>query len=867
MKHWFLLLIVACSPDSPRETEAAIIPESAEAKPELQETTEPLSSPSKGSLHPLHLPEKNVAQLQHSGPPVIRLLDHVQDGSFDLPNSNLDPSWTRHYSLTGPWMPARPGTGWKTQLPKELRQDNKKGVPRTLQLLRMSQPLDYLQTGQNPKSGQKCWQIRNGWVHIFGFDNPAGWTEPPVMERSSQALAMDRYNFGTSNLAPTDFVKLSIALGNVTRESLLLPAPSHAVFRVQVPEDAKLRWGLGIAQIPGLPTEAKAKVTLQINQEAVWNQEIHSNDEWLNTNISLEKWSGQEVTLEWISDSLGDPYGDWLVIAEPEIIGAPSKEGPRRVIILGFDTLRPDYLGLHGMQPSPSPFLDQLATQSIVFESAWAPAPRTRPSFRTALTGHWPIAARSAPTIGALFSQAGFTTAGIVANVHLSPGMGFSDGYGYWRYAHSGDAEDQVDHALAWVREHQDEDSFLFLHFMDPHIFYRAPEPWTDHFANGVRPNQLPDLFNRPIVNKLDKQGQLTSTSKDYIRARYMGEIGYLDSQLSRLVSEIDALSGQTMWVLISDHGEEFWEHQGFEHNHSLYSELTQVMFWIRPPLGHIENGPFWVPNDVSLADIVPTLNDVIGATNSVMDADGTSLYPFLDSTGDRRDQLLAELDSRPIPMGHLMQDKERWGVIFKQHKYILHRASGEEEFFDLLADPHEQHNLASERSDISEWYTALQSATGYPTGPGWHVHFTLKAPITLKFENPIEAIEIIDPEADRPRRANQEWGERPPLRPADVATVLLSADKQTVQVTPQISGNGTLAILGDPGAIRVVGPANPGLQTTLQSGVEWKPTKNIRLLGTPRVVIIAGETENMLPTVTANSEESAALKSLGYLE
>ena len=114
---------------------------------------------------------------------------------------------------------------------------------------------------------------------------------------------------------------------------------------------------------------------------------------------------------------------------------------------------------------------------------------------------------------------------------------------------------------------------------MDPHIFYHAPEPWTDQFANRERPSQLPSLFNRPIVKKLNVNGQLTPSTKEYIRARYMGEIAYLDNQISRLVSDIDKLSGQTLLVLISDHGEEFWEHQGFEHNHSLYRELTQVTF------------------------------------------------------------------------------------------------------------------------------------------------------------------------------------------------------------------------------------------------------------------------------------------------
>ena len=86
------------------------------------------------------------------------------------------------------------------------------------------------------------------------------------------------------------------------------------------------------------------------------------------------------------------------------------------------------------------------------------------------------------------------------------------------------------------------------------------------------------------------------------------------------------------------------------------------------------------------------------------------------------------------------------------------------------------------------------------------------------------------------------------------------------MHISPTISGEGILALLGNPGVIHVRYPDNQQYEATLQTNQELKLSDKTRLLATPSVVIIAGETESMLPSITADSEESAALKSLGYL-
>jgi len=62
--------------------------------------------------------------------------------------------------------------------------------------------------------------------------------------------------------------------------------------------------------------------------------------------------------------------------------------------------------------------------------------------------------------------------------------------------------------------------------------------------------------------------------------------------------------------ILHTDHGEEFWEHGGFEHNHSLYDEVVRSVLWIRPPAACPSAAS---AEPATLADIAPTLYDYVG--------------------------------------------------------------------------------------------------------------------------------------------------------------------------------------------------------------------------------------------------------------
>ena len=484
-----------------------------------------------------------------------------------------------------------------------------------------------------------------------------------------------------------------------------------------------------MADPPAQSVPAEAVFRVFVDDEEVWTGQAKTGDRWKEAKVQLRRWAGKNVTIRFETLAGESSVGDFCAFSNPEVVGTVDDAEPRRIVMVGIDTLRPDHLGVNGGRADVSPALDRIASESFVFSHARAPAPRTRPSFRTATTGRWPLLAIGSPTMGELMRKEGFASAGIVANVHLMARLGMAAGYHHRDYDPKRNSKAQVDKALAWLNDHANEDSFLFLHIMDPHIFYLPPEPYRDRYTEGLDPGPLSDKYNRWTVQALERKDELSDENRAYVRARYDGEIAYVDSEVGRLVQAVDELPGRTTMVFISDHGEEFWEHGAFEHNHSLYDELMRVLLWIRPPGGQAEAARV-IDAPVSLADVVPTMLDLTGVQASV-EFDGVSLRPMLDELySSQRSALDAALQERLFPLGHMMFAKERWGVFSGGRKYILHTMSGEEELYDLTADPAEQTNRTdTETGALREWRDKLAAATGATVSEGWRISMSAKTP------------------------------------------------------------------------------------------------------------------------------------------
>jgi arylsulfatase A-like enzyme len=720
--------------------------------------------------------------------------------------------------------------------------------------------------------GHAGWRVKDGalmWVEV------GGPPERSVELRWPDAAARSRrLDPGASGLSAADYVRYTHTSDDVTRPGLLLPAPSSIRFEVDVPARARFEAVVDLV-VPAMADRRSDGATVALGVvEGDTVRELRRKtvrpvegslfpgalrppagaSPWA---VDLSDFAGQRVTLD-LSTSDADPTLDYVFVGAPAVVGA-AETAPRRVVVVAVDTLRPDHLGAYGYERATSDDIDAFAARSVVFERAWAPAPRTRPSFRSAFTGRGALDAVGAANVAESFAAAGFATAGFAANIHLNPRFGFDRGFDTWHLDPTARADVQVDRALTWLRDHAHRDAFVFVHLMDPHLFYEPPAPWDTTFVTDPDPT-LPVQFNRWDTLDWAAAGALDPRRQAHISALYDGEIGYTSDQVGRLVAGLDALGDNNVVVFHTDHGEELWDHGSFEHNHALWDEVVRVAMIMRYPPGDV--GGVRVSEPVALWDIAPTLLDVAGVA-PLGPFDGRSLAPLArgaDPGGW----------DRPLPLGHLMYDLEQWGVVVGSHKYVLTHATGEERVYDLAADPRETTNIA-DRVDLGPLRAALSEAHRTPVGPGWRIEVAIGGPDTLEIALPAAALDagVMDPESERPTRANLEWGEEAPIDPTDVGRVTLSDDRRSLRFEPGPIGAGRLWVRFD--------TPTPPASTCRRRGVElrgyaaneaWRcrgDAETVRIVAGTVLVPPIGEVARMT-SVAADASDLDLLRSLGYV-
>jgi arylsulfatase A-like enzyme len=653
-----------------------------------------------------------------------------------------------------------------------------------------------------PMSKKPTWRI-NGKYLVLSYDTiPAAGAVKVRYAGVKQAL--DRHDPAKATGSPGDFARYAVTIQGETRHGLLLVAPTTAEWDVTLPPKAATFETWLTLEAPPIHQPASDGAAIELRVVADGQEHLvaefplipgaapldangspSTSSHFTDWKVDLSEWAGKPVTLRLDTKPGKTPVFDWVFAGSPTVFGPPDTD-VRRVVVIAMDTTRPDHLSLNGYQRPTTPEIDAFAKSGVVFSHTWSTAPRTRPSFRSSTTGRLPLDAVGATNIADVFEHHGFATAGFVANVHLQPRFAFDEGYDSWLFDGKANAEQQVDRAIGWLQSNSDVDGYLFVHFMDPHMVYDAPEPYGTEFVGETDPN-LPDKVKREQVVAMMHKGTLSDVAKQELVAEHDGELAYMSAQMKRLFDAVDALPGRTLIVLHSDHGEEFWEHGGFEHNHSLYDEVTRTVFVLRPgkglPAGRSVDAP------VTLMDLAPTLYDLFGFPE-IPQVDGHSLVPLLAGA--------QTFPARPLPVGYLQYAHERWGVIWKDHKYILHTGTGREELYDLSTDPQETQDLAA-NEDLSVYRQKLHEAHGVPVGPGFRVKVDLAPngpPLVLQLPAPADQAGVLDPESIVENRANIEWGEIPKKLSFEVGQVTLSDDKKTVTFQPGVAPDGILYVL-----------------------------------------------------------------------
>ncbi len=383
------------------------------------------------------------------------------------------------------------------------------------------------------------------------------------------------------------------------------------------------------------------------------------------------------------------------------------------VIILTIDTLRADHLGSYGYFRNTSPNIDRFAEDGVLFTKAYAQASATSQSVSSFMTSKSPSKFRrynkklgyERVTLAEILKENGYKTAGIVTNPWLKEEMGFAQGFDDYSYVphynYGFKSSNEVNkRALDWLKENKDEKTFLWLHYLEPHAPYRSHEEYQ--YDPGYQ-GRFKDNFTNIDANTYKNPDlKLTDEEIYHINALYDGEINYIDNSIGNLLSELKrtGLYDNTIIILTSDHGDEFREHGGTGHDHTLYNELINVPLIIKGP--GVEN--ITSDNQVRLMDVVPTILDIL-KVKADRSFDGVSLMPLFN-----RKNYNLEVYSKMENHHASIISKDEWKVIlkFREMKFVpdkdveWEKIETRKELYDLKEDPDEQNNLIDEYPEIA---------------------------------------------------------------------------------------------------------------------------------------------------------------------
>ena len=363
------------------------------------------------------------------------------------------------------------------------------------------------------------------------------------------------------------------------------------------------------------------------------------------------------------------------------------------IVLITLDSTRADRMGFLGAKGGMTPNIDRLATESLVFEHAYAQAPGTVVSHATILSGAYPQSTGVSEIGGTLptslmylpdlLKAQGYRTAAFVGSIQLDPRNGLAQGFdrGFQTYdagfrpAIPGDARPAVAerpagqvvaNAVAWMTRNPQGPMFVWIQLNDP----GAPT------------------------------------------ASYNGAVTAADAAVGKLVAALkqQKLYANTAILVAADHGESLGAHGEDTHGIFLYDETIHVPLLLKLP--EAQPSAKRVAAKVRLVDIAPTLLE-IAAIPVPSQMQGQSLLRIAkaSSSADQPVYSRSDLPQRGFGWSPL----ESW----RAGKYLYIRAP-KPELYDLASDPGATRNLKqSSKATLDTMAGQLENFSRRVSGEG----------------------------------------------------------------------------------------------------------------------------------------------------
>ncbi len=558
-------------------------------------------------------------------------------------------------------------------------------------------------------------------------DGFAEWTGP----RNMISLLTDGLGEGVIEVQTMRFLPRDLSyaepvglgrlrLGHEIRTALYGHCPAEITFEnVALPESARLQIGLGCVAEQSGPagTDQTASTRFEIiltdedGQQTVLDHQLPPTDAWFDKALSLAAWAGKTVDLTLKSTStIPNAVAFW---GNPTIY-EPLTD-PSLLVIYLIDTVAAEHVGFQGYHRNTMPRLAAAAQRGVWFSRMFSNSSRTvesipdlmlsMPTERHGVHHNSTPAPEGLVTIAEALRAAGHATASFCTNVNAGPRQGMDQGFDTFvdkitSHVELVDRTIPLEEVMAWIERHRDRPMFVYIHTCEPHSPYTPPEGYRNRFD--------PDYTG--TFTGIGFYQARNPRDIAHIMALYDEELVYADARFGTFVDALErvGLLDKAHFFVTSDHGEEFLEHNDWEHGRNLHNEQTRV------PL--VAFGPRFsnrgkVDTPAQIFDVMPTILDMYDLPIPYP-LEGRSLLPLLRSSSAAGDTLAHRsicasnhnfrIDYNVLE--HSVIDDGRWKLVFGAAGSPLYRGGPDSRFtlFDLKIDPRERKSYTYARQDLT---------------------------------------------------------------------------------------------------------------------------------------------------------------------
>ena len=393
------------------------------------------------------------------------------------------------------------------------------------------------------------------------------------------------------------------------------------------------------------------------------------------------------------------------------------------IILLSADTLRADHLSCYGYFRKTSPNIDAFAKDSVLFQNAISQAPSTVPAHMSIFTSLTPLVHlcklnpsnahdegtnnlgldEKIETLPLLLKENGYLTMGFHGGGNMAGSLGFDKGFdSYRRWKNLWNPMNGLEDVQKAIQESKEKKKplFLFLHNYICHGPYLnsppefglkflsekaagLPVPEDNWRTVNVWPSSFKDYWEHADLSN--------PQHLKYVISLYDGSISYQDYVFGKIVEILkkEKFYDNSIIILLSDHGEEFYEHLGKGHGR-LFIEQLHVPLIIKFPGNAF--GARVIREWVRTMDVMPTLFDFLNIKIKNV-IQGVSFSPLITGQGGYS----------PLIVSYNMQvHRDTVRLIKEPFVYSSENTkTTKDQLFDIEKDPLEKNNLAVEQPEV----------------------------------------------------------------------------------------------------------------------------------------------------------------------